>query len=406
MQTNIIKNLLNPALTDEADKILRSCVHCGFCTATCPTYQIFSDELDGPRGRIYLIKQMLEGQPATKKTLTHLDRCLSCRSCETTCPSAVQYSRLLDIGKYLAEKQIKRSFLSNLARKSLLSLLLSKKLFHLTITAIQPFKSLLPKSIEPKVAIASTKLNWPIEKHRRKVLLLTGCVQNTLAPVIDKQLAHLLNHCAIQTIPIQGCCGALPQHLSAEDKATLIFKKNIDQWTKYIDQGIEAIIMSSSGCGATLKQYQSYLQYDKAYRNKAKVFTNLVVDPVEILEKETAFLSQKKIPHSDLTMAFHAPCTLQHGLGVHTKVENLLTTLGYKLVPVKDAHLCCGSAGSYSIFHPKIAKHLLTNKIAELQAGQAAILATSNIGCLTHLNSQAQQPVKHWLSVVYENLKD
>ncbi len=401
MQTRLTQNLLNPALTAEADKILRSCVHCGFCTATCPTYQIFSDELDGPRGRIYLIKQMLEGDKPTKKTRMHLDRCLSCRSCETTCPSGVQYSRLLDIGKQFAEQQIKRSLPAKLARKSLLSLLLSKKLFHLLISILQPVSALLPKTIKSTVVMQKTELSWPTEKHKRKVLLLTGCVQNTLAPVIDKQLAHLLNRCAIQTIPTQGCCGALPQHLSAEDTAMEIFKYNIDQWETYIADGIEAVIMSSSGCGITLKEYATYLQHDDTYRDKAKMISSLVVDPVELLINEAQHLEQQ----NTTSMAFHAPCTLQHGLGVHTEVENLLKTLGYKLNTIKDSHLCCGSAGSYSIFHPKISKQLLNNKITALEAEPANVIATSNIGCLTHLNSRAQQPVKHWLSVIYENMK-
>ncbi len=401
MQTHIIQNLLSPELTNEADKILRSCVHCGFCTATCPTYQIFSDELDGPRGRIYLIKQMLEGHKPTKKTLTHLDRCLSCRSCETTCPSRVQYSRLLDIGKQFAEQQIKRSLFSKFSRQFLLMLLLNKNLFRFSMTVLQPVLWLLPKAIKSKIAIKKTELNWPTDKHKRKVLLLTGCAQNTLAPVIDKQLAHLLNRCSIQTIPTQGCCGALPQHMSAENMASHTFKHNIDQWQEYINDGVEAIIMSSSGCGVTLKEYATYLQYDDAYRDKAKLVSDLVIDPVQILENEIPCLKQK----STLAMAFHAPCTLQHGLGVHTNVENLLKTLGYQLKTIKDAHLCCGSAGSYSIFHPKISKQLLNNKMIALEAERPKMITTSNIGCLMHLNAKAQQPVKHWLSVIYENLE-
>ena len=401
MQTNIIKNLLSPELTDEADKILRSCVHCGFCTATCPTYQIFSDELDGPRGRIYLIKQMLEGSTPSKKTLTHLDRCLTCRSCETTCPSGVQYSRLLDIGKQFAEKHIKRSLISIIARKSLLALLLSKNLFRIILTSLQPVAFLLPKATQASIGISKTELNWPSSIHQRKVLLLTGCVQNTLAPAIDKQLAHLLERCGIQTIPVSGCCGALPQHMSAEEKATATIKNNIDQWQPHIENGIEAIIMSSSGCGVTLKEYQTYLQYDAAYKNKAALISGLVKDPIEILESEIKHLEQNNTSR----LSFHSPCTLQHGLGVHTKVESLLTILGYQLNTIKDSHLCCGSAGSYSIFHPKISKQLLNNKISALEETLPEIIATSNIGCLMHLNSQAQQPVKHWLSVVYENLK-
>lgn len=401
MQTNINKNLLNPELASEADKILRSCVHCGFCTATCPTYQIFSDELDGPRGRIYLIKQMLEGSTPGKKTLTHLDRCLTCRSCETTCPSGVKYSRLLDIGKHFAEQHIKRSLLSVIARKSLLSLLLSKKLFRLILASLQPISFMLPKATQASICITTTDLPWPTSTHERKVLLLTGCVQNTLAPVIDKQLAHLLDRCAIQTIVVSGCCGALPQHMSAEDKASAIIKDNIDQWQPHIDNGIEAIIMSSSGCGVTLKEYKTYLQYDNEYKNKAAVISDLLKDPIEILESEIKYLKQNKTA----TLSFHAPCTLQHGLGVHTKVESLLGALGYQLNTIQDSHLCCGSAGSYSIFHPKISKQLLSNKLSALQEKQPEIVATSNIGCLMHLNSQAQQPIKHWLSVVYENLK-
>jgi len=402
MQTNIIKNLLSPELSNEADSILRSCVHCGFCTATCPTYQLLSDELDGPRGRIYLIKQMLEGNAPTKKTLTHLDRCLTCRSCETTCPSGVKYSRLLDIGKHFAEKNIQRSIFSVIARKSLLTLLLSKNLFRSLIKSIQPITAFLPRSIKSTVSITKTKLALPTNIHKRKVLLLTGCVQETLAPAIDLHLAHLLDHCGIQTIPVSGCCGALPQHMSAEEKATEIMKNNIDQWQAYINEGIEAIIMSSSGCGVTLKEYKAYLQYDENYKSKAEIVSNLVKDPIELLENEAENLKQNKVTE----MSFHAPCTLQHGLGVHTKVELLLTKLGYQLNTIKDSHLCCGSAGSYSIFQPKISKQLLNNKISALENDKPTIVATSNIGCLTHLNSKSQKPVQHWLSVIYNNLKE
>jgi len=401
MQTNIIKNLLSPELSNEADSILRSCVHCGFCTATCPTYQLLSDELDGPRGRIYLIKQMLEGNAPTKKTLTHLDRCLTCRSCETTCPSGVKYSRLLDIGKHFAEKNIQRSIFSVIARKCLLTLLLSKTLFRTLIKSIQPFTSFLPRSIKSTVSVTKTKLALPTNTHKRKVLLLTGCVQETLDPAIDLHLAHLFDRCGIQTIPIPGCCGALPQHMSAEEKATEIMKNNIDLWQHYINEGIEAIIMSSSGCGVTLKEYKAYLQYDEHYKNKAEIVSNLVKDPIELLENEAENLKQNKVTD----ISFHAPCTLQHGLGVHTKVESLLTKLGYRLNTIKDSHLCCGSAGSYSIFQPKISKQLLNNKISALENDKPAIIATSNIGCLTHLNSKSQQPVQHWLSVIFNNLK-
>jgi len=403
MQTNIIKNLLSPELTEEADKILRSCVHCGFCTATCPTYQIFSDELDGPRGRIYLIKQMLEGEKVTKKTLTHLDRCLTCRSCETTCPSGVQYSRLLDIGKGFAESNINRSFLMSNARKILLSLLLSKKLFKNVIKALQPTTMLLPKKFKAKLKISRSNLDWPKTQHQRKVILLTGCAQDTFAPNIDKNLAHLLDKCNIQTIPFDGCCGALAQHMSAEEKATISMKSNIARWTDFIEyhDGIEAIMMSSSGCGITLKDYKKYFQHDAEYKDKAEKISMLVKDPIQLLEKEQQHLSQRQ----PSTLSFHAPCTLQHGLGVHTQVESLLISLGYTLNIIKDSHLCCGSAGSYSIFHPKISSQLLNNKISALEDEQPDIIATSNIGCLMHLNTQAKKEVKHWISVVFENLK-
>lgn len=408
MQTNISKNILSAELTNEADKILRSCVHCGFCTATCPTYQIFADELDGPRGRIYLIKQMLEGQAVTKKTLTHLDRCLTCRSCETTCPSGVQYSRLLDIGKQVAEKKIKRSSFEKLSRKALLSLLLSKNLFSSLISIAQPVTPFLTKKYQTKIKVTKSTLDWPATKHPRQVILLTGCAQNTFAPNIDKQLAQLLDKCGIQTIPLAGCCGALPQHMSAEAMALQTMQQNIDQWMPYIkdaNYNIEAIIMSSSGCGVTLKEYKKYLQYDSVYKKQAEIISGLAKDPVELLEKNPEQLEQSSSSVMGSTLSFHAPCTLQHGLGVHHKVEYLLKSLGYRLNIIKDAHLCCGSAGSYSVFHPKISGELLRNKIAALEEKNPERIATSNIGCLMHLNTQAKTQVKHWLSVVYENLK-
>jgi len=400
MQTNIVKNLLSPELTEEADKILRSCVHCGFCTATCPTYQLFSDELDSPRGRIYLIKQMLEGNTPGKQTLVHLDRCLSCRSCETTCPSGVQYSRLLDIGRHFAEKQIKRSLVSKSFRKVLLSLLLSKKLFRTIIRSIQPVTPLLPKAIKSKVSASKASLKWPVTEHTRKVIVLTGCVQNTFSPDIDLHLAYLLDRCGIQAIPLSGCCSALPHHMSAEEKTNATIKYNIDSWQDYISDGIEAIIMSSSGCGVTLKEYKKLMQYDEQYKSKAEQVSKLAKDPIELLENEVENLRQSKTT----TLSFHAPCTLQHGLGVHTKVETFLTKLGYQLNTIKDAHLCCGSAGSYSVFHPKISKQLLNNKITNLEDQQPEFIATSNIGCLMHLNAQAKKPAQHWLSVVFRNL--
>ena len=400
MQTNLKNNLLSAELTHEAEKILRSCVHCGFCTATCPTYQIFSDELDGPRGRIYLIKQMLEGAKPGKTTLTHLDRCLTCRSCETTCPSGVNYARLLETGKDLAEKIIKRRLIEKLARKYFLSFMLSKKLFPAVINSIQIFLRILPGAIRSKVSISRTALDWPVTEHKRKVLLLTGCAQNTLAPDIDRQLAHLLDRCSVQVIPVSGCCGALPQHMSAEEKARSIIKNNIDQWQPYIKKGIEAIIMSSSGCGVTLKDYRQILQYDLQYKDKAEQISSLVKDPVELLEDQFDKLKQK----NNILLSFHAPCTLQHGLGMHTHVESLLKKLGYTLNTVKDAHMCCGSAGSYSVFHPIIANKLLVKKLASLEEQTIGVIATSNIGCLLHLKSKARYPVKHWLSLVYENL--
>ena len=403
MQTNIIKNILNPELTLEADKILRSCVHCGFCTATCPTYQLFSDELDGPRGRIYLVKQMLEGQEISDKTVTHLDRCLTCRSCETTCPSGVQYSRLLDIGRTVAEQKFKRPLFNRILRKSLLSFMLSTGFFKFSIQLLQPFSFIFPKKLKAKIKIQSTDLNWPGTQHNRKVILLTGCAQDTFAPVIDKQLAHLLDRCGFQVEVFNGCCGALPQHMAAEDKATSIMTNNIDRWKALLDteSNIEAIIMSSSGCGVTLKEYNKYLQYDKNYASEANRISALVKDPVELLEANIDKLTQSL----SRTLSFHAPCTLQHGLRVHTKVESLLTQLGYQLNIIKDSHLCCGSAGSYSIFQPDIAGQLLKNKITCLEENQPDIIASSNIGCLMHLNTASKQPVKHWISVVFENLK-
>lgn len=394
MQTNLPVDLLNTETGKTADKILRSCVHCGFCLSACPTYGILGDELDSPRGRIYLIKNALEGEEVTQSSLAHLDRCLTCRSCETTCPSGVEYGHLLDIGREYIEHKVSRPLHQRVMRWSVRKALTSPNLFN-TLTTLWPFakhSSANPK-LKQLVAAASK------QKHPKQVLLMSGCVQPALAPNINLATINVLHRLGIGVIetPQVQCCGAVDHHLSGSEDALVKIKKNIDAWLSELDHGAEAIISNASGCGVMVKDYAHLLREDAEYAVKAQRVVEHTMDISEYLVKQD--LTQFKRPEN-ADVVFHSPCTLQHGQKLAGLVEKTLINLGFQLSPVQDAHLCCGSAGTYSIFQKKLSYELRDNKITNLLAGKPEVIATANIGCLMHIQGGTDKPVKHWIELL------
>lgn len=399
MKTELKASLLDSEDLKLADKILRTCVHCGFCNATCPTYQLLGDENDGPRGRIYLIKQMLEGREVTESTRNYLDRCLTCRNCETTCPSGVQYSQLLDIGKKTVEVNVPRSFKEKATRKLLRSVLPYKKRFSPLLTLGRTFKPFLSTDLKKKIPKRVAKGSWPVTEHKRKMIILDGCVQPALSPDTNSATARVLHKLGISLIIPKntGCCGAVSQHLSAEDEASTFMKNNIDAWWTEIESGIEAIVMTASGCGSMVKEYAHHLRHDVEYAEKAQRVSDLCKDISEIIVNEDF---NKLTPETSQKISWHPPCTLQHGQKVNGVVETILTGCGYELLPVIDQHLCCGSAGTYSILQPEISKKLQANKITHLQKNNPELIVTGNIGCQTHLQEVSNVPVIHWIHLL------
>lgn len=411
MQTNLADFIKDTPEGREADAILRTCVHCGFCTATCPTYQLLGDELDGPRGRIYQIKQMLEGGVVSEKTQLHLDRCLTCRSCETTCPSGVQYHRLLDIGRKVLDTKVPRPLGQRLVRLALKEMLPRPWIFRPAVAIGQMLRPLLPSVLADKVPMAAAGQSraWPEKSnHPRRMLVLAGCVQPGLAPNTNSATARLLDKLGITLFeaPEAGCCGALRHHLDAQEQALDDMRRNIDAWWPHIEAGVEAIVMTASGCGAHVKEYGHLLQHDPAYAAKAERVSTLTLDIAEILAAEADRLKPMLTAqqHPPLKLAFHSPCTLQHGQKIKGVVEELLLAAGVELTPVADSHLCCGSAGTYSILQPALSKQLRDNKLAALTAGSPAAIATANIGCQTHLQSGCSKPVRHWVEIIEERI--
>ncbi|MFM9914104.1 MAG: glycolate oxidase subunit GlcF [Methylophilaceae bacterium] len=398
MQTQLSSEFINTTQGLEADAILRKCVHCGFCNATCPTYQVKGDELDGPRGRIYLIKQMLEGAPSGSATHTHLDRCLTCRNCETTCPSGVEYGELLEIGREIAEITIRRPLHQRLVRWLLYRGLTQPKLFSAVLKAARWLKPVLPRMLQDKIPVHQQAQPWPATQHPRQMLILEGCVQPQLAPNINATAARVLDKLGISLIRAEkaGCCGALPQHLSVPEYAKKLIMQNIDAWWPHIEAGVEAIVMTASGCGVQVKDYGRLLKDDGVYAAKAARVAALTKDIAEILLHEDLL----NISSAPRKIAFHPPCTLQHGQKLPGLVEGILLKLGHQLTKVEDAHLCCGSAGTYSILQSKVANELRANKLVALNAGEPELIATANIGCMCHLQSAAGKRVMHWLELL------
>ena len=408
MQTNLADFVKNTPEGREAEAILRACVHCGFCTATCPTYQLLGDELDGPRGRIYLIKQVLEGATATAKTQLHLDRCLTCRSCETTCPSGVRYGRLLDIGRNIVDRQVGRGMVETFARRTLRAVIPNPSLFAPLLKLGQSTRPLLPAALKRKVPPSADATPWPTRSHARRMLVLDGCAQASLSPNTNAAAARVLDWLGITLVraPRAGCCGAVSYHLNAQDEGLAYMRRNIDAWWPHIEQGLEAIVVTASGCATMVAEYGHLLARDPAYADKAKRVSALMKDVSEVIAAEKDRL---KTLHPSLftlhaKVAFHAPCSLQHGLKMKGKVEALLVDLGFELTPVPDAHLCCGSAGTYSILQPELSRHLLQNKVTALTSGAPAAIVTANIGCQSHLQTATALPVMHWIEALDERL--
>jgi glycolate oxidase iron-sulfur subunit len=402
MQTALADFIRDTPEGREADRILRACVHCGFCTATCPTYQLLGDELDGPRGRIYQIKGLLEGAPATPGIQVHLDRCLTCLSCESTCPSGVCYGRLLEIGRRQLERRLERPFLQRWTRRALRWVLPEPRRFAVLARLGRLARPLLGARLRSKLpAVAkATPLPRP-GGHPRRMLLLDGCVQPLLAPEINGAAVRVLDRLGIrlEAAPGAGCCGAVRLHLADREGARTQARSNIDAWWPAIAAGAEALIASSSACALMLKEYGGLLADDPEYADKARRVAELARDLVEVLAGEEPERLAHPRPHS-VPVAFHAPCTLQHGQRLNGAVEQLLGRLGMELTPVSEAHLCCGSAGTYSLLQAELSEQLKERKLQALQGGEPGLIATANIGCLLQLRNGARVPVVHWIQLL------
>ncbi len=405
MQTTLSPEYANTSDGKAAEAIVRNCVHCGFCTATCPTYQLLGDELDGPRGRIYLIKQVLEGAEPTRKTQQHLDRCLTCRNCESTCPSGVEYGHLIDIGRKLVDAKVPRPAGEEAMRWALKEGL-NSPFFAPAMKLGQAVRGFLPDALKAKVPQARNAGALPTRNHARKVLMLAGCVQPSMSPNINSATARVLDACGIQTIvePLAGCCGGVKFHLNDQDAAIVQIKNNIDAWWPHVANGVEAIVMNASGCGVTVKDYGHLLREDGAYAQRARRISELTKDLSELLPELLPALKERIAPQKAQAqglMAFHPPCTLQHGQQLKGGVEHHLNALGFQLqVANNEAHLCCGSAGTYSVLQPVLATQLRDRKLGHLQDLQPQAILSANIGCITHLQSGTQVPVRHWVEIV------
>jgi len=402
MQTNLLNDILDTLDGKEANRILRSCVHCGFCTATCPTYQLLGDELDGPRGRIYLMKGVLEGEDVTEKTRTHLDRCLTCKSCETTCPSGVEYTQLLAITKPMVEKQVPRSFWQRQLRRSLLFILPHRHRFSFFLSIAHGLRPLLPPALKHKLPEkVQVTQSWPKDTayHQRKVLMLEGCVQPSLGPNTNAAAAQVLSKLGISVLSITqaGCCGAVHHHLGEKEAAKTLMRRNIDAWWPQVEQGVEAIMTTGSACALELKEYGVLLADDVQYAQKATQIADLSKDISEILSGEDLSFFQLKHKRR---IVFHAPCTLQHGLKQMGVVEQILSQLGYDLQPIVQSYLCCGSAGTYSILEAKVSVQLRDAKLKTLLACKPELIASANIGCIHHLSASSPIPIIHWIELL------
>ncbi len=438
MHLNLSPELQGNAAAEEAARIVGKCVHCGFCNASCPTYRLLGDELDGPRGRIYLMKGLLEGAPATAKTQLHLDRCLTCRACESACPSGVDYGRLLDTGRALSSVRSPRTWGGRLVRTLLREILTRPRLFGALLRIGQTLRPALPPQLREKVPVRTLGPVGPVgpvgfkaspisqavspappSSAQRRVLLLSGCVQPALSPGIHHATVRVLAALGIEAVtpPTAGCCGAIRQHLDDPVGALDEARRNIDAWWPWIEPSsvdsdanasgaqhalaasgapVEAIISNASGCGVQLREYGHLLRQDPVYAARAARVAALARDVAQVIAPAAEALVKRLRPGA-ARLAFQSPCTLQHGQGIRGLVEGLLTRLGAELLPCADSHLCCGSAGTYALLQPELSGELRARKLAALQRGAPQAIVSANIGCITHLGYAAEVPVQHWI---------
>lgn len=402
MQTHLASWAQDTDLGRDADAILRRCVHCGFCLATCPTYQILGDERDSPRGRIYLIKQALEGAELTTETQTHLDRCLTCRNCETTCPSGVEYGALVDLGRNLVDENVARPLRQRVGR-ALLRGVLTSRWFGAAFRLGRLVRPLLPDVLRSKIpAVRPAGALPPKAAHARSVLMPVGCVQPAMMPSIDAATIRVLDalDIGVRMERGSGCCGAINFHLDAQEAARDQMRANIDAWLPLLESGaVEAIVINASGCGAMIKEYAHHLRHDPAYAEKAQRLVEKVLDVAEIIAPHAADLAPR-LHGLPARAAFHPPCTLQHWQGLRGVSERLLADLGFRLVPFAESHLCCGSAGTYSVTQPELSKALRSRKLGHIQDAHPECIVSSNIGCIGHLQAGTEVPVRHWIEIV------
>jgi glycolate oxidase iron-sulfur subunit len=412
MQTRLAEWIRDTPRGEEAEAILRRCVHCGFCLATCPTYNLLGDELDSPRGRIYLMKQMLEGAPVTRRTQLHLDRCLTCRACETTCPSGVEYGKLVDIGRAVTAERVQRSIADRLRRWFLARFLVSRRLFAAALALGRVARPFLPARLARSIPARRREGSWPTAPHSRRMIVLAGCVQPSIAPSINAAAARVLDRLGISLLEVRdaACCGAVPFHLERQDDGLALARATIDTWWPHVESGVEAIVITASGCGTMVKDYGHLLRGDPVYAAKAARISALTKDLSEVLAAEhealVAQLHKARLEPGTQTrrVAFHSPCSLQHGQRIDGAVESILAEAGFALSAVPDAHLCCGSAGTYSLLQPEISHALLRNKVRALESGGPELIATANIGCLAQIESGASVPVVHWIELLDRRL--
>lgn len=408
MQTRLDAKLLATDAGQEADRILRSCVQCGFCTATCPTYLLLGDERDGPRGRIWLIKEMLERDEAGASTQRHLDRCLTCRACETTCPSGVRYGRLLEIGRERLEAKLSRPWRERLLRKLLLTFVPRPALLRPFLRLGQGLRPVLPERLRDLLPLLQTGVGRAVDQKTfpRQVILLAGCIQGLATPATNRATQRVLNRLGIGGIEAAaaGCCGALPQHMAQPESAREMARRNVDAWWPLLEAGAEALLMTASGCGVQVRDYGVILADDPDYAERAATLAARTLDLAEFLDVQN--LSGWRLPDASRRVAWHPPCTLQHGQRVTGVVERILDNIGCMRVPVADSHICCGAAGSYAILQQDLSRQLRDGKLAALGRHGPEVVVTANVGCQMHLAGAADVPVKHWVEVLAEAAPD
>ncbi|HEY6824936.1 MAG TPA: glycolate oxidase subunit GlcF [Steroidobacteraceae bacterium] len=423
MQTALADFISNSPAGRQADAILRSCVHCGFCLPACPTYQLLGDELDSPRGRIYLMKQLLEGEPVSAPTQLHLDRCLTCRACESACPSGVRYGRLLDIGRAVVEERVPRPLPARGRRYLLRKIVPYTRRVRALLGLAAAVRPLLPRALRAAVPNAEARASpleqlerpslWPPARHARRVVLLEGCVQPALAPGINPAAAQVLDRIGLSTIRVAaaGCCGALSHHLAAHQESRAQARRNVDALWPHVQAGAEAVVFAASACAAMVCDYGELLSDDPSYAARAARVSALARDIGPLLAAHAGALraalaaasSAAPVPAA-ARVAFHAPCTLQHALRASGVVEPLLQAAGFTLTAVADGARCCGSAGTYSLLQPELSMRLLRAKVSALEADAPQLIATANIGCLAHLRSASSLRVCHWVELIAARL--